>query len=78
MNLKDAFLCVDCDEVFTIVETPCNPRCPICASSVLAPLSSWVQTWAALEKGQTAGVMEDDVSTKIARLEIIRSAPIAA
>ncbi|MGA2107696.1 MAG: hypothetical protein ABSH25_08625 [Syntrophorhabdales bacterium] len=44
MNLRDAVLCIDCDKVFTIEGSPCNPRCPRCASSVLMPLSAWVQS----------------------------------
>ncbi len=78
MNLKNAFLCIDCDEVFTIVGSPCNPRCPSCASSVFAPLSAWVQTWAALEKGGMDRVTRDNGPTKRPSLEIIRSTPIAA
>ena len=78
MNIKDAFLCIDCDEVFTVVGSPCNPRCPICASSVLVPLSAWVQTWTALEKGGTNRAMRGGASTKGPRLEIIHSTPVAA
>jgi hypothetical protein len=78
MNIKDAFLCIDCDEVFTIVGSRCNPRCPICASSVLVPLSAWVQTWTALEKSETNRIMRDGASTERPRLEIVRSTPIAA
>ncbi len=78
MNLKDAFLCIDCDKVFTIEGSPCNPRCPICASSVLAPLSAWVQTWTALEKGGTNRAMRSDASTKGPRLEIVNQKPKAA
>ena len=32
-NLKDAFLCIDCDEVPTIDGSSCNPRYPRCAST---------------------------------------------
>jgi len=70
MNLKDAFLCIDCDEVFIIGGSPCNPRCPRCASSVFAPLSAWVQTSAAFDHTQEKKVRP--------RLEIIRPTPIAA
>jgi hypothetical protein len=80
MNLKDAFLCIDCDEVFTIEGSPCNSQCPRCASSVFAPLSAWVQTWTALENAQdeTSRVARDGTSTKRPRLEMIHSTPIAA
>ncbi len=70
MNLKDAFLCIDCDEVFIIGGSPCNPRCPRCASSVFAPLSAWVQTSAAFDHTQEKKVRP--------RLEIIHPTPIAA
>ncbi len=49
MNLKDALLCIDCDDVFIAVDA-CNPRCPSCGSSIFVPLSCWVQTLAAFEK----------------------------
>ena len=80
MNLKDALLCINCDEVFTAVGSPCNPRCPSCASSVFVPLSAWVQTWTALEnsQGEATRAMRDGTSTKRPRMEIIRSTPIAA
>ena len=70
MNLRDALLCIDCDEVFAIQGSPTNPRCPRCASSVFAPLSGWVGTRAALDHapGETARP----------RLEIIRRTNIAA
>ncbi len=80
MNLKDAFLCIDCDEVFMIAGTSCNPQCPRCASSVFAPLSAWVQTWSHLEnaQGETSGATRGSASTKRPRLEIIHSTHIAA
>ena len=52
MNLKDAMLCIDCDEVFVIEGSPANPRCPRCASPIMFPLSAWVPTWATLEHTQ--------------------------
>ncbi|MGD0663543.1 MAG: hypothetical protein ABSD38_36350 [Syntrophorhabdales bacterium] len=51
MNLRDAVLCIDCDVVFTIEGSPCNPQCPRCASSVLMPLSAWARTWTAFDRG---------------------------
>lgn len=80
MNLKDALLCIDCDEVFTIEGSSCNPTCPRCASSVLAPLSAWVQTWKALEnsQGERKKATRDGPSTKRPELEIIYSTLIAA
>jgi hypothetical protein len=70
MNLKEAFLCIGCDEVFVIGGSPCNPRCPRCASSVFVPLSAWVQTRAAFDHA-----LEKEVRP---RLEIIHPTPIAA
>jgi DNA-directed RNA polymerase subunit RPC12/RpoP len=79
MNLKNAFLCIDCDEVFAVEESSCNPRCPNCASSVFVPLSAWVQTWTTLEKlqGDTNRTTRDGASAKRLRLEIIHSTAIA-
>ena len=70
MNIKDAFLCIDCDEVFAIHDSPTNPRCPRCASSVFAPLSAWVGIRAA------PGYVQADEARP--RLEIVHAAPIAA
>ena len=70
MNLKDAFLCIDCDEVFAIQGPPSNPQCPRCASSVMAPLSAWVGTRATLDHAP------DEAARP--RLEIIHATPIAA
>jgi hypothetical protein len=80
MNLKDAFLCIDCDEVFAIDGSPSNPRCPRCASSVFAPLSAWVQSWAGVDHSQseTTRAMRIGASTERPRLEIVHPAPIAA
>jgi hypothetical protein len=80
MKLKDALLCIDCDEVFTTEGSPCNPRCPSCASSAFAVLSAWVQTCAAFEKAQGGanGVTSDGASAKRPMMGIIRSTPIAA
>jgi hypothetical protein len=70
MNLKDAFVCIDCDEVFAIDVSRCNPRCPKCASSVSAPLSIWVRTWGALDR-----LREE---TPAPRIEIIHATCAAA
>ena len=80
MNLKDAFLCIDCDEVFAFEGSPCNPRCPRCASSVFAPISAWVQSWAVLDhsQGEMTRAMSAGASTKRPRLEIIHSTHVAA
>jgi hypothetical protein len=78
MKLRDMLLCIDCDEMFTIEGSRCNPRCPICASSVLMPLSAFVQTWTAFEKGGTNRLMRGNASTNGPRLEIIHPTPIAA
>jgi hypothetical protein len=78
MNLKDALLCINCDEVFTAAGSYVNPRCPICASSVFAPLSAWVGTWTALEKGGMNRLMRDRVSTERPRMEVVHATTIAA
>ncbi len=80
MNLKDALLCIDCDEVFTFEGSVCNPRCPSCASSIFVPLSGWVQTWTAYDslKGETSTRTCADESKKRRRIEIVHIAPIAA
>jgi hypothetical protein len=78
MNLKDALLCINCDEVFAAAGSHGNPRCPRCASSVFVPLSAWVQTWTALEKGETNRLMRGGASTERPRMEIVHSTTIAA
>jgi hypothetical protein len=79
MKLKDALLCIDCDEVFSVGESGCNPRCPSCSSSVFAPLANWVQTWVAFEKVDGGSrVAPYGTSTKKRRMEIVRPTPIAA
>jgi len=79
MNLKDALLCIDCDEVFTPEGSTCNSRCPLCGSSVFAPLAGWVPTWTAFEKsGETDRVTPCGTSTKERVMEVIRPTSIAA
>jgi len=74
MNLKDALLCINCDEVFTIGESPSNPTCPRCTSSAFAPLSAWVQTCTAFENSQGETIrITWRASTKRPRMEIINS-----
>jgi len=56
MKLKDAFLCIDCDEIFVADKT--NPSCPSCCSRSYAPISGWITSQDladrlfALEKGK--------------------------
>ncbi len=52
MNLKDALLCIDCDEIFTAERASSNLHCPNCGSSVFAYLSTWVQSWAVFDRVQ--------------------------
>ena len=75
MDLRDAVLCIDCDTVFAIEGSPCNPRCPRCASSVLMPLSAWVGTWTAFERG--AGDTEG-APVRHGRIELVYPTPKAA
>jgi DNA-directed RNA polymerase subunit RPC12/RpoP len=70
MKLRDVFLCIDCDEMFTLEGSPCNPRCPRCASSVLMPMSAFVRTLTAFERGT------DEMARP--RLEIIQPTSVAA
>ncbi len=79
MNLRDALLCIDCDEVFGLEGYVCNPRCPSCGSPVFAPLSVWVQTWAAYEKSEeTKKLKRRPTSAKKQAVELARPTPIAA
>jgi hypothetical protein len=80
MNLKDALLCINCDEVFTAAGSRGNPRCPSCASSIFVPLSAWVRTSTAPEnsQGETNRLMRDGVATIRSRMEIVHSTPTAA
>ena len=78
MSLKDALLCINCDEVFTAARSRVNPRCPICASLVFTHLSAWVGTWTALEKGGMNRLMRDGASTESLRMKVVHSTTIAA
>lgn len=79
MNLRDALLCIDCDEVFAAEGSTCNPRCPSCGSSVFAPLAGWIQTWTAFDtSGETGVVRRYGASTRTRRVEIVHPTPIAA
>ena len=68
MKLRDALLCIDCDEVFTTKGSPCNARCPTCGSRVSAPLFTWVPTSNAYEYPRP----------KATTLELVHPTPIAA
>ena len=79
MNLRDALLCIDCDEVFSAEEHACNPRCPSCGSSVFAALACWVQTLTAIERsGDDNGVTRFGTAATRRGMEIVRSTSIAA
>ena len=79
MKLKDALLCIDCDEIFTVEGSTCNPRCPSCGSSVFARLAGWVQSWNAFEKSDKANTMPGHAASMRRRvMEIIRETPAAA
>ncbi len=51
MKLKDAYLCMECDEVFAVTGRT-NPSCPSCTGRSFAPLAEWVQTKKHFEKQQ--------------------------
>ena len=80
MKLKEMFLCIDCDEVFTTEGSPCNPQCPTCASSVFMPLSAWVQTMTAFERGtgEAERVTHGDMTERRRRIALVHSAPATA
>ena len=79
MNLRDALLCIDCDEVFATEGFTCNPRCPSCGSSVFAPLAGWIQTWTAFERScETNTVTRYGAFARNRRVEIVHPTPIAA
>lgn len=40
MKLRNASICLDCDEVYVLAEN--GSRCPACASRASAPVSGWV------------------------------------
>ena len=46
MKLKDAFLCVECDEIFE----GNNVVCPSCMSRSTAPISGWITSWSAYDR----------------------------
>jgi hypothetical protein len=80
MNLKDAMLCIDCDEVFTIEGAPTNPHCPRCASSIFVPLSTWIPTWAALDyaRGEDNSLTLKGAAIRKPTLRIVRPTAVAA
>jgi len=80
LNLKDALICIDCEEVFIVQGSRCNPRCPSCASSVCVPLSSWIGTGTSLDHGADEAHMaaQNDTPARRRRMEIVHPTPIAA
>ncbi len=48
MKLHEAYLCIDCDEIFVANET--NPSCPSCNSRSFAPISGWLTSWEAFDR----------------------------
>jgi len=49
MKLADAYLCIECEEIFDY-KGQTNPQCPSCTSRSHAPLSGWVPTGGLDEK----------------------------
>lgn len=43
MKLAQAYLCIDCDEIFSVAGQT-NPACPNCASRTYAPIAGWLTT----------------------------------
>ncbi len=79
MELKDALLCIDCDEVFAAEGLTCNTRCPSCGSSVYARLDGWVQTWTAFEKSLTTNRgTRHGLSVKQQKIKIVPPTSVAA
>ena len=80
LNLKDALICIDCEEVFVVQGSRCNPRCPACASSVCVPLSSWIGTGNTLDHGvdEAHAAAQDEAPANRRRMEIVHSTLIAA
>ncbi len=80
MNLKDALLCIDCDELFTVESSSCNTHCPKCASTVYVPISAWVPTWATFGRSEREmeTVRAHTASAKKRKIQIIHAQPIAA
>ena len=42
MQLKEAYICLDCEEIFDLVVT--KGACPACASKIFAPVSGWLRS----------------------------------
>jgi hypothetical protein len=49
LKLNEAYLCMECEEIFSITNRT-NARCPSCTGRSFAPLAAWVQTHAHAEK----------------------------
>jgi hypothetical protein len=80
LNLKDALICIDCEEVFILQGSRCNPRCPACTSSVCVPVSAWIRTGNTLDHGveEAHAAAQDDAPARWRRMEIVHSTPKAA
>lgn len=68
-NLRDSYICCDCDEVFAISDAIRDDlvRCPACASSAIAPLACWVLPLDAVIDGLDAMGLRRDLEAE--RLE---------
>lgn len=61
MRLQNAYICIDCDEVFDPIGQGGKHQCPACASMSCAPISGWITSWSAFDRlvGRPATVPEE-------------------
>ena len=73
-NLRDSFICCDCDDVFSLSDAVRNAesiQCPACASAAVAPLSCWVMPMSGVIDGIDAMGLRRDLDAE--RLEAVNA-----
>lgn len=50
MRLQNAYLCIDCDEIFDPLGQGGKHQCPACTSRSCAPISGWITSWSAYDR----------------------------
>ncbi len=80
MKLRDALLCIDCDEVFTAEGSACNARCPRCGSQVSVSMTVWLPAWNAYDNPRPVPTFHrgNGAVAKRRRMKLVHATPIAA
>ena len=68
MNMKDALLCLDCDEIFT------GECCPVCLNRISVYVSEYLGSMGENNHGKSDSKVEDEVQSEIrGNLEAVES-----